>query len=113
MAVIQQLPPRQRAALLLCDVLSWGTAEAATLLGGSTASVNSALQRARATLSKRYGDGQPSATSQPNALQEKLLGRYLKAWEELDLDGFVALLKEMASLQCPPRRHGLAGVNLF
>ena len=108
-AVIQQLPPRQRAALLLCDVLSWGTAEAATLLGGSTASINSALQRARATLSKRYGDGQPSATSQPNPLQEKLLGRYLKAWEELDLDGFVALLKEDAIYTMPPLSQWYAG----
>ena len=53
-AVIQQLPPRQRAALLLCDVLGWSAAEAATLLGGSTASVNSALQRSRETLAKRY-----------------------------------------------------------
>src|SRR5262245_678461 len=52
-ATIQQLPPRQRAALLLCDVLGWAAAEAATLLGGSTASINSALQRARGTLAKR------------------------------------------------------------
>src|SRR5947199_9825968 len=48
-AVIQQLPPRQRAALLLCDVLGWSAVEAATLLDGSTASINSALQRARET----------------------------------------------------------------
>src|SRR5882672_10546136 len=49
-AAIQQLPPRQRAAILLCDVLGWAAAETATLLGGSTASINSALQRARDTL---------------------------------------------------------------
>ena len=60
-AAIQQLPPRQRAALLLCDVLGWAAAEAATLLGGSTASINSALQRARETLAKRYPDGRPPA----------------------------------------------------
>jgi RNA polymerase sigma-70 factor, ECF subfamily len=53
-AAIQELPPRQRAALILCDVLGWAAAEAATLLGGSTASINSALQRARETLAKRY-----------------------------------------------------------
>jgi len=58
-AAIQQLPPRQRAVLLLCDVLGWAAAEAATLLGGSTASINSALQRARETLAKRYPDGRP------------------------------------------------------
>src|SRR5262245_39514581 len=52
-AVIQQLPPRQRALLLLCDVLGWSAAEAAALLGASTASVNSALQRSRGTLAKR------------------------------------------------------------
>ena len=56
-AAIQQLPPRQRAALMLCDVLGWAAAEAATLLGGTTASINSALQRARETLAKRYPDG--------------------------------------------------------
>jgi RNA polymerase sigma factor (sigma-70 family) len=60
-AAVQQLPPRQRAAILLCDVLGWAAAEAATLLGGSTASINSALQRARATLAKRYPDGRPPA----------------------------------------------------
>src|SRR6266481_7499740 len=55
-AVIQHLAPRQRAVLLLCDVLGWSAAEAATLLGGSVASVNSALQRSRGTLAKRYPD---------------------------------------------------------
>src|SRR5262245_1181439 len=93
-AVIQQLPPRQRAVLLLCDVLGWSAAEAATLLGGSTASVNSALQRSRETLAKRYPHGQPPVELPPNPAQQELLGRYLQAWEELDLDSFVSLLKE-------------------
>src|SRR5262249_15251301 len=65
-AVIQQLPPRQRAALLLCDVLGWAAVEAATLLGGSTASINSALQRARETLARRYPDGRPPAAAMPH-----------------------------------------------
>ncbi len=108
-AAIQQLPPRQRAALMLCDVLGWAAAEAATLLGGSTASINSALQRARETLSKRYPDGRSQAASQPDAAQQDLLGRYLKAWEGHDLDGFVALLKEDATAIMPPWLQWFAG----
>lgn len=101
-AVIQQLPPRQRAVLLLCDVLGWSAVETATLLGGSTASINSALQRARETLAKRYPDGRTPAAAAPNAAQQELLGRYLRAWEKLDVDGFVALLKEDAAYTMPP-----------
>jgi RNA polymerase sigma-70 factor (ECF subfamily) len=101
-ATIQQLPPRQRAALLLCDVLGWAAAEAATLLGGSTASINSALQRARETLAKHYPEGRPPAAPETDAAQQELLGRYLRAWEGHDLDGFVALLKEDATVSMPP-----------
>src|SRR5258708_11166972 len=100
-AAIQQLPPRQRAVLLLCDVLGWSAAEVATLLGGSTASINSALQRARETLAKRYPDGRPPVALRPDPAQEKLLGRYIQAWEELDLDSFVALLKADAIYTMP------------
>jgi len=108
-AVIQQLPPRQRAVLLLCDVLGWSAAEAATLLGGSTASVNSALQRSRETLAKRYPDGRPSVAPPPNCAQQELLGRYLQAWEGLDLDSFVSLLKEDATYTMPPLPQWYAG----
>lgn len=108
-AAIQQLPPRQRAVLLLCDVLGWAAAEAATLLGGSIPSVNSALQRARETLAKRYPNGRPVVASQPNRAQKELLGRYLRAWEELDLDSFVALLKEDAMYTMPPLPQWYAG----
>jgi RNA polymerase sigma-70 factor (ECF subfamily) len=101
-ATIQGLPPRQRAVLLLCDVLGWASNEAATLLGGSTASINSALQRSRETLAKRYPHGQPLAAPKPNPAQQELLGRYMKAWEGLDLDNFVALLKEEATYTMPP-----------
>jgi RNA polymerase sigma-70 factor (ECF subfamily) len=101
-AAIQQLPPRQRVTLLLCDVLGWAAAEAATLLGGSVASVNSALQRARETLTKVYSNGRPPAASRPSPAQQKLLDRYLQAWEGHDLDGFVALLKEDATFTMPP-----------
>jgi RNA polymerase sigma-70 factor, ECF subfamily len=108
-AAIQQLPPRQRAVLLLCDVLGWAAAEAATLLGGSTASINSALQRARETLAKRYPDGQPVEAPRPDATQQKLLDRYLRAWEGLDLDSFVSLLKEDATYTMPPLPQWYAG----
>jgi RNA polymerase sigma-70 factor (ECF subfamily) len=101
-AAIQQLPPRQRAALLLCDVLGWAAAEAATLLGGSTASINSALQRARETLANRYPAGRPLVAPRPSPVQQRLLDRYLKAWEGHDVDGFVALLKEDATFTMPP-----------
>ena len=108
-AAIQQLPPRQRAAILLCDVLGWAAIEAATLLGGSTASINSALQRARETLAKRYPDGRPLVSQRPSPAQQKLLDRYLHAWEGHDLDGFVALLKEDATFTMPPWLQWYAG----
>lgn len=101
-AAIQELPPRQRAALLLCDVLGWAATEAASLLDSSTASINSALQRARETLSKAYPEGRPRELSTPTAEQRKLLARYLQAWEGHDLDGFGALLKEDATVVMPP-----------
>jgi RNA polymerase sigma-70 factor, ECF subfamily len=108
-AVIQQLPPRQRAALLLSDVMGWSASETAHLLGGSVASVNSALQRARETLAKRYPDGRPAASLRPDPAQRELLGRYLRAWEGHDLDGFVALLKEDARVTMPPWPQWYAG----
>jgi RNA polymerase sigma-70 factor, ECF subfamily len=108
-AAIQQLPPRQRAALILCDVLGWSSAEAATLLGGTTASINSAIQRARETLARRYPQGQPSASLGPDASQQELLARYVRAWEGHDLDGFVALLKEDASFTMPPWMQWYSG----
>jgi RNA polymerase sigma-70 factor, ECF subfamily len=108
-AAIQQLPPRQRAALLLCDVLGWAAQEAATLLGGTTASINSALQRARETLSNRDPHEHPLTGSKPDPMQEELLGRYLRAWENLDLSGFVTLLKEDATYTMPPLPQWYAG----
>lgn len=108
-AVIQQLPPRQRAVLLLCDVLGWSTQEAAGLLGSSAAAVNSARQRARETLAQHYPNGRPPKTPSSNAAQQELLGRYLRAWEARDLDGFVALLKEDAVYTMPPFPQWYAG----
>jgi RNA polymerase sigma-70 factor (ECF subfamily) len=108
-AVIQQLPPRQRAILLLRDVLGWSAAEAGTLLGASPASVNSALQRARDTLAKRYPEGRAGAAVSASPAQQELLDRYLRAWEGLDLDGFVNLLKDDATYTMPPLPQWYAG----
>lgn len=108
-AAIQELPPRQRAVLLLCDVLGWASAEVAAFLGGSTASINSVLQRARATLAKRYPDGRPAQSPRPDVAQQMLLNRYLRAWEGRDLDGFVSLLKEDATYTMPPLPQWYAG----
>jgi RNA polymerase sigma-70 factor, ECF subfamily len=108
-AAIQHLPPRQRAVLLLCDVLGWATAEAAALIGGSTTSINSSLQRARATLAKRYPERGASAHRGSDAASQELLARYLKAWEGLDVNSFVALLKEDASYTMPPLPQWYAG----
>jgi RNA polymerase sigma-70 factor (ECF subfamily) len=108
-AAIQELPPRQRAVLLLSDVLGWSAAETATLLGGSTASVNSALQRARATLATRYPGGRPAAAQPSDSAQQDLLNRYLRVWEGLDVDSFVSLLKEDATYTMPPLPQWYAG----
>ena len=108
-AAIQQLPPRQRAALILCDVLGWSAAEAATLLGGTAASINSALQRARETLAKRYPAGAPAVAIRAGGEAQGLLDRYLRAWEGHDLDGFVALLKDYATFTTPPWMQWYSG----
>jgi len=94
---------------LLCDVLGWAAAETATLLGGSAVSINSALQRARETLAKRYPNGRPPVVLPPNHAQQKLLGSYLRAWEGLDLDNLVALLKDDATYTMPPLPQWYAG----
>jgi RNA polymerase sigma-70 factor, ECF subfamily len=105
-AAIQHLPPRQRAVLLLRDVLGWSAAESGQLLDASTASVNSALQRARGTLARR-GVG-PDAPP-PEDGGRDLLDRYVRAWETDDLDGLVALLREDAVLSMPPWPQWYAG----
>jgi RNA polymerase sigma-70 factor (ECF subfamily) len=101
-AAIQFLPSRQRATLLLSDVLGWSAIETAQLLGGSTASINSALQRARATLAARYPQGRPMFRPQPDADEKRLLERYMQAWQAANLDGFIELLKEDATYTMPP-----------
>jgi RNA polymerase sigma-70 factor, ECF subfamily len=101
-AAIQQLPPRQRAVLLLCDVLGWSSQEVGLLLGGSVASINSALQRARVTLGKSYAQEKPAPGLLRSQSERVLLERYVQAWEQSDLDGFVRLLSRDAIYRMPP-----------
>lgn len=109
-AAIHFLPPRQRAALLLCDVLGWSSAETADALETSIASVNSALQRARGTLRKKLPqDDSRIPRAVADAAQRQLLDRYVRAWESFDLDGFVSLLKEDAVFSMPPQPEWYRG----
>ena len=112
-AAIQQLPPRQRAMLLLCDVMGWSAIETAQLLGGTVASVNSALQRARATLAKRYPQEEGIAKTMTDEQQRLLLDRYLQAWERTDIEGFVALLRSDATYSMPPWRQWYSGRDMI
>jgi RNA polymerase sigma-70 factor (ECF subfamily) len=104
LAAIQHLPPRQRAVLILRDVLGWPAKQTATLLEGSVASVNSALQRARATLREhlpeRRLDWAPSA--EPTDQERAVLRRYLDAVERADLDAVADLLAEEVRATMPP-----------
>jgi RNA polymerase sigma-70 factor (ECF subfamily) len=107
-AALQHLPPRQRAVLILRDVLRWSAGEVAELLDTTVISVNSALQRARATLAAR----RPTAGDVPTALsaeQKELLNRYLGAFESHDVDALVALLHHEATISMPPLPVWLRG----
>jgi RNA polymerase sigma-70 factor (ECF subfamily) len=103
LAAIQHLPPRQRAMLLLFDVLGWSAAEIAELLDTSVAAVNSGLQRARATLDHR-------PAPRPTEDEERVLvDRFVAAWERVDIDGLVELLREDAVLAMPPQPMWFVG----
>ena len=101
MAALQHLPPRQRAVLILREVLHWHADEVAQLLGTSVAAVNSALQRARATLATiDLGTSSPQDPLDPKAIA--LLARYVDAFERYDMDALTALLHEDAEWNMPP-----------
>jgi RNA polymerase sigma-70 factor, ECF subfamily len=107
-AALQHLPPRQRAVLILCEVLRWKASEVAELLDTSVASVNSALQRARATLEA----GKVSATDTPPSVDEadaELLARYVEAFERYDMDALTSLIHEDATQSMPPYDLWLSG----
>jgi len=100
-AALQHLPPRQRAVLILCEVLRWKASEVAELLETSVASVNSALQRARATLEASNVTQSTTRTSLDEADAE-LLARYVKAFEQYDMEALTSLIREDAIQSMPP-----------
>jgi RNA polymerase sigma-70 factor (ECF subfamily) len=107
-AALQHLPPRQRAALILVEVLRWKASEAAELLDTSVASINSALQRARATLA-----ASGASTSDPipvmDQAQRELLARYVDAFERYDIESLTSLIREDATQSMPPFDLWLSG----
>jgi RNA polymerase sigma-70 factor (ECF subfamily) len=106
-AALQHLPPRQRAVLILCEVLRWKAAEVAELLETSVASVNSALQRARATLEAT--ESAESATTSLGEEDRELLARYVQAFESYDMEALTALVHEDATQSMPPYDLWLRG----
>src|SRR5207248_939732 len=105
-AALQHLPPRQRAALILCEVLRWQATEVAELLETSVASINSALQRARATLASAEIS---AATAPLDEADRALLERYVAAFEAYDVDALTSLIQEDATQSMPPFDMWLAG----
>jgi RNA polymerase sigma-70 factor, ECF subfamily len=104
LTVLQLLPPRQRAVLLLRDVLALRASEVGALLELSVPAVNSALQRARATLRAGHGPRGQSSIKAPAARPNlRLLERYVRAWESADVNGLVTLLRDDAVLAMPPK----------
>jgi RNA polymerase sigma-70 factor, ECF subfamily len=99
-AALQQLPPRQRAVLILREVLRWQASEVAELLETSVVSVNSALQRARATLEAL--DLDTSGPSSVGSEQQELLARYVEAFESYDIAALVSTLRDDATFSMPP-----------
>lgn len=99
-AALQHLPPRQRAVLILREVLRWSAAEVAELLDTTVASVNSALQRARATLAST--DLSDTGSEPMDEARQALLDRYVDAFERYDMDSLTALLKSDAHWNMPP-----------
>jgi RNA polymerase sigma-70 factor (ECF subfamily) len=107
-AALQHLPPRQRAVLILCEVLRWKASEVAELLETSVASVNSALQRARATLDASDLSAVNTAPELDEANRE-LLARYVEAFERYDMEALTSLIHEDATQSMPPFDLWLSG----
>ncbi len=107
-AALQHLPARQRAVLILREVLAWQASEVAELLDASVASVNSALQRARATLALR-NESEPGPLPPLSEADQQLLARYLDAFERYDMVALTALIKDDATQSMPPYAMWLRG----
>ena len=107
-AALQHLPPRQRAVLILCEVLRWKASEVAELLDTSVASVNSALQRARATLEESDLSAADTSSS-VDQVDAELLARYVQAFEQYDMDALTSLIREDATQSMPPFDLWLSG----
>jgi RNA polymerase sigma-70 factor (ECF subfamily) len=105
-AALQHLPPRQRAVLILCEVLRWKASEVAELLDTSVASVNSALQRARATLAAREPSTDASSMEEADA---EMLERYVAAFQDYDIEALTELIQEDATQSMPPYDLWLRG----
>jgi RNA polymerase sigma-70 factor, ECF subfamily len=103
---IQLLPPKQRAVLILRDVLGWSARETAEALDDSVAAVTSALQRARVSL-----EGTRRHVPAPGARERALVKRFMTAWDAVDVDGLVALLSEDALMTMPPERMRVVGAQ--
>src|SRR3954469_179923 len=105
------LPPRQRAVLILREVLCWPAADVADLLGTTVASVNSALQRARATLAESGRTADAASVGELGEAERDLLARYVQAFERYDIDRLVGLLHEDGSISMPPFEMWLRGTD--
>jgi RNA polymerase sigma-70 factor, ECF subfamily len=110
LVALQCLPPKQRAALICCDVLEWSSKEAAGVLSLSVPAVNAALQRAREALGNEQETGVRTPLGTANSEQERsLLARYVKATEEVDVPGLAALLREDLRCSMPPQPERTLG----
>jgi RNA polymerase sigma-70 factor, ECF subfamily len=109
--VMQLLPPRQRAVLVLRDVLGWSAREVADLLGDSVVSVNSALQRGREKLERERTAGRLARDHAPASRdsETRIVGRFLAAWDAVDVDAIVSLLAEDAVMTMPPEPLRVVG----
>jgi RNA polymerase sigma-70 factor (ECF subfamily) len=103
---IQLLPPKQRAVLILRDVLGWSAKEVAVTLEDSVGAVTSALQRARKSLDRAHG-----RSTAPDRRERALVKQFIAAWDAIDIDALVALLTEDAGMTMPPERMRIAGAS--